>query len=292
MALKLANDNEKNEGTRHVEQNPWDYDGVPARETSIRSSFNNEVYTASVSRSMSDTNIIVVIGRILVYIAAILIIGAALWCATQNKVDIAFNILKLSWAFTISNVICFVDAILVNVLHERKISLIVLAWLLPFLYPFKRDQHVNGSGGIGALMSLGMVIALVCVCAIMFSSITTYSGIATIEDDHTRTIAAEVFDQGGTQGTSLGARISGNVAVSNVQVVTKGTKTVVVFEGLGRHYIGEEGVLIESGNMVYETQLAFVKNESGQYVLSGVVLGNKQMNSQFVSYYNSMILNQ
>ncbi len=292
MALKLANDNEKNEGARSVEQNPWDYDDVPVRETSIRSSFDNEVYIASVSRSKGDTNIIVVLGRILVYIAAILFIGAAIWCATQNKVDVTFNILKLKWAFTLSNVICFVDAILVNVLYERKITLIVLAWLLPFLYPFKRDQHVNDSGGIGALMSLGMTIALVCVCAVIFSSVTTYSGIAMIEDDYTRAIAAEVFDQGGTQGTSLGARISNNVAVSDVQVVTKGTKTVVVFEGLGRHYIGEEGILIESGNMVYDTQLAFVKNASGQYVLSGVVLGNKQMNSQFVSDYSSMMLNQ
>lgn len=290
MALKLANDNEKNESVGNVQINPWEHEGVSVRETSIRASFDNEVYTSSVSRSTNDTNIIIVIGRFLVYIAAILFIGAAIWCATQNKVDVTFNILKLKWAFTISNVICFVDAILVNILHERKISLIILAWFLPFLYPFKRDQHVNGSAGIGGLMSLGMVIAFVCVGAIIFSSVTTYSGIAMIEDDETRAIAAEVFDQGATQGTSLGARISSNVAVSNVQVVTQGTKTVVVFEGLGRHHISEEGVMVESGNMIYDTQLAFAKNESGQYVLTGVVLSNKQLNAQFVSYYNSMIL--
>lgn len=292
MALKLANDNEKDESVGTVQSNSWDYDGAPVRGTSIRSSFDNEVYSSGRPRVTSDTNIIIVIGRFLVYIAAILFAGAAIWCATQHKADVTFCILEIKWVFTIANTICIVDSILVNILHERKISLIILVWFLPFLYPFKRDQHVNGSGGIGALMSLAMTVAFVGVCAVMVSAIQTYGSVAMIEDEQMRKTAVEVFDQGASQGTSLGKRISNNVEVTDVQVVTQGSKTVVVFVGAGRHHISEEGVMIESGNKIYDTQLAFVKNESGQYVLSGVVLSNKQLNAQYVSYYNSMILNQ
>ena len=290
MALKLANDNEKNESVDRVQGNPWEYDDMTIKETSIRASYNNEIYTSNVSKSKSDTNVIILIGRIVVYIVAILSVVGIIWCATQDKVDIAFNVTKLQWLFSLLSLVCIIDSILVNVLYERKISLIIFALLLQFLYPLKRDQHVNGSGGIGALVSLGMVISYVALFATLFSAFSTYNAIVSIEDDQTRKVAAEVFDQSATQGTNLGTRITNNVAVTNVQVVTQGTKQIVVFEGMGRHNISDEGVMVESGNMIYDTKLAFAKNESGKYVLTGVALNNKQLNAQFVSYYNSMIL--
>lgn len=301
MELKLANteENNKEEGglrlsggldksgtdTRPEQTNPWDFDRPEGPVTTRSISSSAIADTSMYKSSAGDVHIVVKIGRIIVYVCMLFMLLSIIWIVTQPKIDIYINMRKFSPLFSLCSICMVVDSILVNALYERKISLIFWVWFLMIFYPMKRDKHVNGEGLWGGLVCVGMLMAYVALIANVMTAFTTYGKAIQNEEETVRTAVAAFMEHPDADGgDDFGSKLKKNFSIQNVDVVTQGNQTILVFQGYGRYGANKDG-FIDYGNKTVETQLGFVKDASGDYQLSGAVLGNMQLSEYYLNYY-------
>lgn len=297
MELKLANDEDNNKktgglslsgeerGDSKVQENPWDFDKPPEPivTRSVRSSVtaDSSLHTSAAS----DVHIVVKIGGIIVYVCVLLIIVSIVWTVTQPKIEIYTNMQKISPLFSLCGFFLIVDAILVNVLYERKISLIIWAWLLMIVYPMKREKHVNGGSSWGGLACLGMIMAFAALCANIMTAVTTYGQAVMNADETIRKEIATFMEQPVADGGgNFEAKLKRNFAIQNIDVVTEGNQMVVVVQGNGQ-YGADKDNFIDYTNKMVPSQLAFVKDASGNYQIGAVQLGDVTLSNHYMNYY-------
>lgn len=268
--------------------NPWDFN--VESEPVVISSISSTTETNTVgTKDQEGRELVLKIGMILVYVCFILNIASAAWICTQETSKLMENALKFQGLYTATTLICIVDAILVNILYERKISLIFLAWLLGFLYPVIRNKHVNGRSGMGGWCCFGTLIASLALVVYIFKGFSMYGNILVITDEETRTQAIALMDQTMEDGRRLGDKIMKNVHVEVAVIQKEGTYTCVGLLGEGRVKIDGDAFM-DTGTASVETQLAFVKEGNGKYQLQAVVLDGTEMTSYGAkSYWNSVI---
>ncbi|MCM1179691.1 MAG: hypothetical protein NC347_05520 [Clostridium sp.] len=301
MELKLADDekNDKQTGSLRLsgagegkgtggvpeQDNPWDFDKPeePIVTRSIQSSVT--VDSGSYGGLASDVHIVVKLGRILVYACMFFMIASMIWIVTQPKIDLYMNTRKISPLFSLCAFVVIVDSILVNVLYERKISLIFWAWFLMLAYPLKRDNHVNGGGPLGGLTCFGMLIAYVAFFASIMTSFSTYGKAVMNEDATVRSEIVAFMEQpvAGT-GDNFESRLKQNLLIQNIEVVTQGNQRIVVVQGNGEYGANKDG-LVEYMSKTVATQLAFVKDTSGNYQIGAAMLGDVTLSNQYLEYY-------
>lgn len=307
MGLKLADDekNNKPEGglrlsgvedsqaemdRRTEEQNPWDFD-QPEEPIRMYSVSNRMDLSSAAEQKDNGGSIILVITKIIVYVLFAFEIASIAWICTQDLSDLFINLLKFQGLYSICTLACIVDAILVNILYERKISLIILAWMFNILYPALRNRHIKGNSGMGALCGWGMGIALLALVGIMTKAFTSYGSVFMITDEATRKEAVAVMDQILEDGSRLGDKLLEKISVQGAAVEQQGNTTAVAFTGGGGIYL-DGGAFVDTGGNSIETQLAFVKSSGGEtYELGAVVLNGSTLNAYGVSsYWKSVIL--
>lgn len=276
------------------DRNPWDFGGQePYQMTSIsNTAVNSAGYSSSVQPQNTGNNIVLTIGKAALYALFILEIIVIVWCCQQSKVDLYINLQKWQWVGSICSIVCLIDAILVNVLYERKISLIVIALLLSFIYPWRRAKFTNGNGGVGALIVVGTLVASVALFASAYSAFTSYGNVIMEPDAEIRKSVAEVIDQPTEDGSTLGAKIGQNVTIQSADVRVQGNSTQVMIQGMGKHYVDtSNNALVEMNTKTIPTQLLFVKNGGeSTYQLSGAALDDKALSSQYLEFYNNSVL--
>lgn len=300
MALKLANteENNKDEGglrlsggqekpgtdTQTEQANPWDFDR-PEESLKTRSVSSTAPDSSTYKSSAYQIHPVVKIGRIVVYVDMLFMIIAMASIGAQPKLDIYLSIIKLSPIFSVCELLLIVDAVLVNVLYEKKISLIFWAWLLAFVYPLKRDKHVNGGSSWGGLICIGIIMASVFLASNMVVASLTY-GLAIVNvDEAERAEIKEFVEYTAAEGEdSFGERLKRNFTVENIVVEKQGNQTIMVFQGIGRYSVNENAFL-DHGNNSVETQLAFVKDSSGDYQLGAVLFGDVQLSEYYMQHY-------
>ena len=305
IELKLSDEENKQEsgsglklsGTSGVEtkkedlgeSNPWDFD--KNQEPVVISSVSTTNNTSSVQRNdISGDNIILIIGKYAAHLSIILEIALIAWICSQGMSDVYMNLQKLQGVFSICTLVVIVDAVLVNILYGRKVSLIVWALLLPFVYPMQRNKYVSGSGGLGTLCCFGFLVAFLAFFAFIFKAVAGYGEIIKIADNETRTEAVAVMDQTAADGQRIGDKIMKKVYVKDALVQKQGNTTVVALAGYGSVTIDGD-VFMDTGNSNIETQMAFVKQNNGTYELRAVILNGAELSSYGAqSYWNSVIL--
>lgn len=301
MELKLANDEKPDKQTGGLrlsgepeqqetesqgnQENPWDFDR-PEEPAVTRSISNTGVYDSSSYRStVSDVHIVVKLGRIIIYGCMLFSIITMIWSLTQPKMDIFFNFMKFGVFYSFMEPVFIVDAILVNVLYGRKISLVLWAWLFGAVYPMKRDKHVNGGSPWGGLVFIAMLLTGAAWVASLMTAFTTYGATILNEDAAVRTAVVEFMDSPATDdGENFSLRLKKNLEIQNIDVETEGNQSMVIVQGNGRYGADTNG-FIDYTNKTVATQLAFVKDSSGTYKLSAVVLGNTRLSNSYTEYY-------
>ena len=268
-------------------QNPWDLPDRPVVMSSVRSTVETETFQA---KSGNEGNIVLVIGKIVVYLCFIFEMVSGVWICMQKPYNVAMNLMKFTGMYSFFEVLCIIDAILVNVLYERKLSLVFWAWLLPFFYPAKRNTHIKGDSGIGKMLGLGVFIASVALGIFLIKAFMGYGGIIAITDEETRLTAAEVMDQVTDEGTRLGDKLMRSVIVETAAVDKQGSGVTVVFVGNGSVKMDGD-VFVDIGTSTIETQLAFVKSSEGKYELQVVVLDGTTLTPYGAkAYWNAVVL--
>ena len=289
--LRLSGEPEQQEMRSQLNQeNPWDF-GRPEEPVVTRSISSTGVYdSSSYSSTVSDIHIVVKLGRIIIYACMLLMIITMLWVVTQPRIDIFFNIMKLAPLYSFCEIVFIVDVILVNVLYERKISLILWAWLFYPVYPLKRDKQVNGGSSWGGLVFAAMLIMLVVLGVNYVTAFTNYGAAILNGDKEVRNAVVEFMDSpvpGG--GENYGSKPKNNFVIQNIDVETEGSQSVVIVQGNGQYGVDTDG-FIDYTNKTAATQLAFVKDSSGNYSLGAVILGKTQLSNYYTEYYWNKLL--
>ncbi len=291
--MKLSNEVDEAADTNDLPQraysetkeNPWDYDKFkdledPGAFYSIHKPVRIDVPPDH------EYSIFPNISKIFMYIAVLLLIGVYVWMCVGKPVDILFRIQKYKVFFAIGNGILFLDALIVNVLYERKISLLFLAWLFPFVYPLARNHHVDDRPGMGGICCFAMLAACIATGVNVYHTYVQYGEYCMDENETLRHGVADLMDQKASDGERLGSVFKKNYRLE--QVKTNESGTVIQLEGYGKWYIGKMGYEPAAGFDV-PTVLLYNRQATGEYELSKAVLDGSSLSGGDISVYENKI---
>lgn len=300
MALKLVNDEEResnSDGIRTTDasgqgadikkeqDDPWDYykpeEPVVVRSISSTVPSGSPVYE---SRGKGE-NSVIKIGRIVVYICMLFTIVTGIWICTQPKVDIFYKILPLSPIYSFCGLLIIVDAVLVNILYEKKISLILWSLFFPVVYPAKRDKHVNGGSSIGTLCSWACFVGSIVLGVNLVSSILSYGSLVMNPSQEARTEgAAFLAAMQGTDGENWEQRLKRSMQIEDIQVEIQDSGTMIVVSGHGKYGV-EDDTMVNYGSNQIPTQIGFQKKKDGSYEMVGIVINNRPLTDSYAEYH-------
>lgn len=269
-----------------AEDNPWDYDKFkdledPGAFYSIHKPIRIDVPPDH------EYSIFPNVSKIFMYIAVLLLIGVFVLMCAGKPVDILFRIQKYKVLFAIGNGILFLDALIVNFLYERKISLLILAWLFPFAYPLARNHHVDDRPGMGGICCFAIIAAFIATGANVYHTYAQYGEYCMNENEILRHGVAEIMAQESANGVSLGTVLKRNYKIENVQVNESGT--VIQFEGYGKWYISKMGYEPTAGFDI-PTVLVYKQQSAGGYKLTEAVLDGTSVSGEDIYTYENKIL--
>lgn len=271
-----------------VTKNPWDFKSE--NEPIVISSTNGPLIFED--ENAIEENAVLKISKIVLYITIAATICFYLFLATGNSADIVSKMYKWNMVPSFCNLIILIDAILVSVLYEKKVSLVIWAWFLPFLHPAKRNRHMKGYVGYAGWISFALGAACAAVIGVMLNGFFTYGQVALIEDDTIRHAAISVMEQPITPDVTLGDKLTTNAYILDVEAQNQSNMEVVVFSVLGSTYI-ENNTFMLTGQQNIPTQLTFIKKSGAStYELNSVQLNNTKLSSYYLDYYKENILFQ
>ena len=251
---------------------------------SISQAIDHRTYTSDVEREGPLQMIMMIIA----YVAIIVKLSCMGWICSQHAVDIVYNVQPLQWVVNVVAVVIVIDAIVVNVLHKRSISLIVFALLLDCLYPLQRGKRTEQGETIGTILTVIMFIAYGALFLQAGKAVNNYGTIIYLEDEKTREEIAFVLDQE-INNARLGNRIMQIMDIEEAIYGQENKKDVVILEGKGSVHL-QNSSFVANGYKDTETRLGFVKSDTGQYELVSVTLGDQVLTDQYLEYYQKEVL--
>lgn len=275
--------------TYEEEKNPWDFD--MEEEPYVVSSVNTTTSSDFVNTDYGNNeHVALKISRYLVYLFFALQVLALLWACSQGPVNVMVNMYKLSPLFTVSVILCCVDAILINIYGEKNTSLAVFALMLDSFYPLVRNKHTDGHAGVGAVCTVAYIVAAVIMVTQLWSGLTKYGEVLKLEDSTAREEIAVLMDQTLTNGQRLGDKIDICMHTENYKYIVEDGVTYVAFVGNGKYNL-EAGNFVDLRSAIIDTQLVFYKEDGKPYQLGAVVF-NEQITTdeQTAFYWENVIL--
>lgn len=268
----------------------WDFskDMEPITITSAKSAAKREVEE---NRQTNASDIFLRVGGVLVYMAVLAQILVLMWISTQGAASFITNMNNFSFVFSVGTGILVVDAILVNILFDKKTSLIPTAWLLSFLYPAMRRSFVKGSAGFATVVSVIYFLSICLFGAMVGREYMRYGGILLVEDTECRVAAVQVLDYQWENGETLGDVFMEHMQIENATMVVADKETQITIEGKGLLY-PLENTMGRSLNKNIPTTITFVKVQSGTgYSVKSLVLNGEEMSESGIQLYWEFLMN-
>ncbi len=303
MALKLAGqDDNPNENSGQEQQvqndtpaaNPWDVPNKTSTYTDYNSPYNSmdPVISNTVIKNNDGgdgKNIIVFVSGIILYVVIGLAVLALAWMSVAGKpIDIYANVMKAKPLFSLVSMVAVIDAILVFALHEKRASLLIVAFLFQPFYPIRRNKVINGSGGTGVLVTLAYIVGIIAMGATIFSAVSKYGNVVAIGDQSVRTGVAAMMDHTMDNGSTYGQFIMKYMSVDNAAIEEQNGHTLIALTGKGTVTLADDGVFQVGGASV-DTAYVFSREVTGDYNIVSVQLGDKTVTGKnAVAYWNSL----
>lgn len=258
--------------------NPWDYKKKPQ----LQPGKNHKGSFAS-----KNTRMVMQISRLVVYLAAIGMIGVFLFLSLSEHVDIFANIMKYRSILTMLTILFIVDAIILNVMFEKNVILILFAWILNFIYPWKRDKTVH-EGITGKVLTIGIIAALIAMTGTFFAAFTTYgAGTLIMDDESSRHMVAECLEQEIYDGKMLGNALFDNFDIQKVQLNKTDKDITIIFNGAGNVKANGESI----ADKALPTILTFKKETSEEhYKLVTAEVDDEELRANRLKDYERQIL--
>ncbi|MDO5155410.1 MAG: hypothetical protein Q4D51_05545 [Eubacteriales bacterium] len=307
MELKLSNqeENENKSGglklsggsdfsqtnVKKEKDNPWDFqkenDVIEVKSISNTAMSEINAHTNTYQSANDDTHIVVKIGKIVVYACMIFMIGSMIWICNQPQVDMYQCLMNLSPMYSVCELAFIIDAVMVNVLYDKKISLIIWSIVFPFIYPMKRDKHVDRGGAIGVVGLLAYLAVVVALVSNVMTSLTKYGTLVMNPNQEIRSTAVAFLDTMQKSGDrTFGNKLQSNLTIEDIQVEIKGSTTTIMVIGMGRYEVRTDGIMDYVTNKV-PTELVFQKDGNSNYHIVGAVTNNTTLsNSNVEAFWN------
>lgn len=223
--------------------------------------------------------------QIITWIAVAVEIGAFVYVGMNEGYQLLQSLDKVSLIFKIVAGILLADAVLVNAISGFNIVLIVVAIVLPFLYPAIRNSYVYKSRGLGAAVSVVYFLSIVCFAGYCVNAYHLYGNIIAIENPDEQEKVIATYNKNLPTGQSLGDVLMDEFDIEKVYVV-EGEKNNydVVFEGKGKIQLVEDSFQASLGNGV-PTKLIFSYDMRGNLYLKEVTLKNIELTEEGVKNY-------
>ncbi|MBQ9983937.1 MAG: hypothetical protein IJP29_05040 [Lachnospiraceae bacterium] len=285
--LKLSGQANATKSVGDKNANPWDnpYDEYKGGPRSISKPIDHRTYKKKEEREQHPVLLISFILMTAVFVCEIAVLA---WISAQNDVDVQYNLMKFVWVFGVVPIVVFLDAILVNALYKKKISLILLGWLLPFVYPLKRGNFTNGHSVTGHIVCWGSLVAYISVILMISEAVSNYGVIVQMSDAEIRHKAAAVLDQD-IRGIKASSRIMPNMNLETAICEQVDGEEVVYLIGKDSLYV-EGYAFVDTGENNIDTVLGFAKNDAGQYELIFVSFAEQVLNKAFIQTYWDEVL--
>lgn len=279
VRLQLSKGNDFLQDTEH--ENPWDF-----KKTNV-----NPKPTAGHRKgsfASKNTRKVMLVSRYIVYVTAMIMIGLFINLSLSNHADIFINIVEIRSVLTFLSIVFIIDAVLLNMFFEKNIFMILFAWILNFLYPWKRDKHV-GEKGVGKILTIGIIASMIGVAGTFFSAFITYGpGTLLMEDKNSRHIVAECLEQETADGELLGKKLGKTFAIKETKLEQSEKEKTIVLTGMGS--VKADGELSETKNI--PTVLTYKKAASEKnYKLVGVSVEDTEIRANRLKDYEKQILN-
>lgn len=305
MELRLSGDEEKNAagagmgfsereadsmslGTYKEESNPWDFD--LDEKPYVVKSISSTIDTVNIEETDVEKPTALMIGKVLMYVAFLIMFLTVLQLCTKNQVNLMMNLLKSTGLLLVPVILVLVDVIIVNKCAKKNYLLYIFWWFAFPIYPIMRNKHTDGRVGASFLCTVIYIVSMVLVFITSFKAGGKYGAIVEVLDEQARMQAAVIMDYKLADGRRLGDRIMDEFYVENVGYEIDGQTTYVMLEGDGGMKLEGDSFVFNGVSSVH-TQLIFYKTGDTEYKLGAVRLGSQLLTDVETSaYWNNVIL--
>ena len=284
--LKLAgvDNDEMLRKAKESQTEVWDFskDMEPITITSAKSAAKREVEE---SRETTVSDILLRVSGVLVYCVILAQVIMLMWISTQGAASFLTMMNNFSFVFSAGTVVLIIDAIFVNVFFERKWSLVLVAWLLPFLYPAMRRSFVKNQAGFATAFSVVYFLSICLFAAMIGREYMRYGGILMVEDTECRMEAVQVLDFPWDNGETLGDVFVEFMQIETASIVTTDKEIAITIQGNGLLY-PFENTFGRSLNKTIPTEITFVKSKLHTgYSVRKLVINGEEMSDMGISLY-------
>ncbi|MDD6071122.1 MAG: hypothetical protein PUC12_09985 [Clostridiales bacterium] len=241
----------------------------------------------------------------LIYVALIILFMSCVWYCFQDLSRFHSNLFVVLAAYVLSGVVCTIDAVVINRGYKPKKSLYLFAWLLNFIYPFQRSNHLLKKNNIGDYaLVIAVVLGFVGVGYKAVPAQFQYKAVYLVKDASGRQEIETLLSQN-ADGVPLGEQLYKSFHVSGVAVNKNDRVTKVVLIGKSNHIVDpglegktdvkwniKENLFVKKGSYDVSTQLVFIKgSHSSEYRLSTVKLDEEALLPSYIyNYWRKVIL--
>ncbi len=251
--------------------------------TSAKSKLQRE---AKAAHETPISKVVLKIFQVIVYMAILFEMGTLAMICMQDGSTILYGLKDHKTVFTVVALVLVLDSILVNVMFEIHPSLLFVALVLPFLYPWCRGNYVSRKNGIGTLAS-GMYFLSICfTLGSLWTAYLDYGDLIKMEDRNQQERIVACYHMTLDTGATLGEFLKKNFADVEITpgIDRNGEYVYILIKGNGYIYLKDDGFVTGLSKEVPST-LKFTIENGGNLTLSAVTLRNDELTENGLESY-------
>lgn len=241
----------------------------------------------------------------LAYVVLGLVAAACVWLVLQDLSMYRKCFPVVIAAYLLSGIVLTLDAILINRGYKPNKSLYVFAWVLNFLYPFRRDGHLMKKSNIlHYILTVVIILGFAGVGCQGFRSHCIYKAVHQVNGKEDEEKVAALMSQD-ADGTALAEQLYQSFHVNGVAVHENGKVTKIVLLGTGNFVVDpklegakdvkwsiKENLFVGQGSFDTSTQLVFIKGmQNTEYRLSTVKINDELLPPSYIyNYWKKVVL--
>lgn len=249
------------------------------------------------------------ISKAVTHVISILFILVFGYSSIQDIAEFHQYLLPALGVFLACGAVYTVDAVLVNRMYKKNVSLYVLSWVFNFLYPTVRTKYIKRRYSIIAIglavLMIGTTVNFGCTYLAYSKS---FSATYIAKDKDEQQMIQYLLEQPSENNKRLGELLGDAFQATGVAAKRVANQDVIVLIGQGLYDVDGNAVLNKKGGKSskvdkkksifvrqdkcsVETQLVFIKNpKNDQYTLSSVKINEQQLLSAYVGAYWKMVV--
>lgn len=259
--LKMAGDDveelQKKKGLSDIDS--WDFSEEDNNQyvTSAKSKLQRE---AKESHEITPSEVILKILHVLICVAVLVEIATLSFICMGESHLILYTLSDCKTVFMVVAALLVIDAILVNILFEKHFSLIVVAVVLPFLYPALRGSVVSNKNWFGTILSFIYFLGICFTFGCVWTAYVNYGNILSMEDRITQERIVTCMELQLDNGKSLKEFLKEEFNDEEITLQSDKQWNYVCIKGYGYVYLRDDGFVTRMKRDVPTTLIFQIEN--------------------------------